>query len=813
MGLGRARPLCCFCWMLVLSSAVCLRFDHWRLSLALTAVALLVLVIASVLAWRAKDRSVRRARGWYVAFLAFAVLLGSGLVSARQGMDARRNQVYAETEPIMQAVVLSAEHYGSFSTAYTVRLESLDEQSFSGKAYLQCAFTSALQPGDRVSAQAVLRPLQEMQTAQQYLADGCRWYIELADETQIRSVSSTGSWEHPLLYIRLLATRLQRSLSLRLQQSMDRNAGALCAALLLGDRTSLDGQITLHFRRSGVSHLLALSGMHLSLIMAVVSWLLTRLRLPYRLRLPTLCVVALGYLLLTGCSISTMRAAAMLLLLQCAKLFGREADGLTSLSLFFAVCVACEPYMLYDIALWLTSLAVAVPIAILPALQELGKREVKPSSSRMLSLWRWLSQRLLTPLGISLLCTLILLLPMWLTFGEISYLSPVATFLLTLPVTLILTLGVFWLLLAPLAAWTVAAFWQGYLAAGMERVADATLELVERGSALPNMLLSLRYASLRVIMPLLAIVLVSCLLSRLRRRSMAILLSVCLILGTVSVAAEMAHTRDSLQCRYVTAGNSEILWLADGESNVLCDFTDGSYRCYARLLQEGLDAGHTEIDTMILTHYHGKHLSMLERLSAAVCIRRLYLPLSMELCPPDKAADDEGVARKLLDFAEKQEIEVTFYEPTRSYTLDESFVITGLQYAMLQRSAHPALVLCLRHDGRTVSFIGSAFAEGEPTDAFARDTLADSEIAVFGAHGPLTKAEFSLDRWSDTLQHVVVRQEVGTYFVPNRATLAALLGAQCSSVCKTEDGVTVAFCLPGESKDETRHIIRSWWKE
>ena len=651
MGLGRARPLCCFCWMLVLSSAVCLRLGHWRSCLALSLIAAIGALLGCLFAIRFEKRDARRARAWYVAFLALAVLLGSGPVSVRQAAQEHRNQVYANTEPVMRAVVVSVEHAGSFSTGYTVRLESLNDKAFSGKAYLQCDFTSTLQLGDRVTLQGVLQPLPGLQTGQQYLTDGCRWYIELTEADQIRSVRATTFGEHPMLSVRLAAARLQSTLSLRLQQTMEREEGALCAALLLGDRTSLDGDITLQFRRSGVSHLLALSGMHLSMIMLLVSWLLTYTRMPYRWRLLMMCVIAVGYVLLTGCSISTVRAAAMLLMLQLAKLLGREADGLTSLSLFFAINVVCEPYIIYDLALWLTSLAVAVPIAIVPALQELRHREREVAQAHIAKLGRWLTQKLLTPLGISFLCTLILLVPIWLTYGEVSWLSPVATLLLTVPVGIVLGLGLFWLILTPFFGWSVASFWQGYLAAGMERAAELTLDVVEYGSALQNPLISLRYASMKIVMPLLAIVLVTCLLSRLKRRYMAILLTLCLVLGGVSVAAEAVKLEDDLQGRYITTGNSEILWLADGDHNVLCDFTDGSYRPYAKLLQEGLDAGHTAIDTLILTHYHGKHVSMLERLSAQVRVRTLYLPLSMEACPPEKAADDEGIARKLMTLA------------------------------------------------------------------------------------------------------------------------------------------------------------------
>ena len=111
---------------------------------------------------------------------------------------------------------------------------------------------------------------------------------------------------------------------------------------------------------------------------------------------------------------------------------------------------------------------------------------------------------------------------------------------------------------------------------------------------------------------------------------------------------------------------------------------------------------------------------------------------------------------------------------------------------------HPALAFCLRYRGeRTLSYLGSAFAEQPTIDAFARDCMAGSEAVILGAHGPLTKAEFSVERWSDTLQQVIVRQEsAGEYLLSNEATLAAFADAALVGVSKKEEGVTVSFTLP-----------------
>jgi hypothetical protein len=86
-------------------------------------------------------------------------------------------------------------------------------------------------------------------------------------------------------------------------------------------------------------------------------------------------------------------------------------------------------------------------------------------------------------------------------------------------------------------------------------------------------------------------------------------------------------------------------------------------------------------------------------------------------------------------------------------------------------------------------------------------------MVILGAHGPLTKAEFSVDRWSEGVKHLVVRQEVGAYFASNDATLKALAGAQCVSVGKKKDGISLSFSLPSVSARHAVHKNLPWRKE
>ena len=334
----------------------------------------------------------------------------------------------------------------------------------------------------------------------------------------------------------------------------------------------------------------------------------------------------------------------------------------------------------------------------------------------------------------------------------------------------------------------------------MERIAEVTLDIAAYFSSWTDPLLSLRYASLSVLIPAFAVVLCLVLLAKLKRRYMALLLSIGMVVGCVSVAAEIKEADGTLQVRYVTSGNSELLWLGDTEENVLCDFSDGSYSAYATLLQEGLPAGHTEIDALLLTHYHSRHVATLERLMSSVRVRTLYLPLTMNLCAPEKAAEDEGIARKLQQLALARDVEVVFYDVARTYALWEDLSLVGLQYAMIDRSAHPTVAAAFRYaDGAVLTFAGAAFAESLSSDPFVRDCIADSEAVVLGAHGPLTKHAFAIDRWDEGLQTVLLHTEsAGGYLDANEGTLAAFSDAQCITLTSSKEGQIVQFSLRDE---------------
>ncbi|MBP5662146.1 MAG: ComEC/Rec2 family competence protein [Clostridia bacterium] len=119
-------------------------------------------------------------------------------------------------------------------------------------------------------------------------------------------------------------------------------------AMITGDRGPVDAQTYAAFTETGTAHLLAVSGLHISVLLGAVLLLLRRLPIRPVFYLAPLAVFLAFYCLLTGLSPSVLRAALMMLLLLCASAFGTRYDPLNALSLAGLLILSVNPFRLFD---------------------------------------------------------------------------------------------------------------------------------------------------------------------------------------------------------------------------------------------------------------------------------------------------------------------------------------------------------------------------------------------------------------------------------------------------------------------------------
>lgn len=140
------------------------------------------------------------------------------------------------------------------------------------------------------------------------------------------------------------------------------DALATVVAMGAGERSQMSGELRRAYSRSGLSHLLAVSGLHVGIVFMLVNALLHLVPL---LRHGNLwrCIVAVGaiwlYTALCGSAPSAVRAAAMFTVLQAGIAFSRERVGLNTLATAGVAMLVCAPNLLFDTGFRLSFLAVA----------------------------------------------------------------------------------------------------------------------------------------------------------------------------------------------------------------------------------------------------------------------------------------------------------------------------------------------------------------------------------------------------------------------------------------------------------------------
>jgi len=149
-----------------------------------------------------------------------------------------------------------------------------------------------------------------------------------------------------------------------LGKGMPMREAALARGFVLGEDEAVDSTTTEDFRRSGLSHLLAVSGQNVALLALLAMPLLAALGMPLRTRLVWILGLIAVYVPLAGAGPSIQRAGIMGALSVLATLAGRRASRLYALAVAAAVLLVLEPGIAADVG-WQLSFAAVLGILLL----------------------------------------------------------------------------------------------------------------------------------------------------------------------------------------------------------------------------------------------------------------------------------------------------------------------------------------------------------------------------------------------------------------------------------------------------------------
>ncbi|MCC5915347.1 MAG: DNA internalization-related competence protein ComEC/Rec2 [Balneolaceae bacterium] len=224
-----------------------------------------------------------------------------------------------------------------------------------------------------------------------------------------------------------------------IDELFDPERAPMAKALFLGHKEDLDPELRTSFSRSGLSHVMAVSGLHVGFVVAPF-WLIIPLFWQYRFGkiagITILTLLLVGYAGLTGFTPSVCRASLMAWFLTCAKLFHKARNSINLTAAAATILLLINPHQLFEVGFQLSFGAVISIFLVMPQFQ------------------RWMmnrgKNRLLTALVSVILISVVVqagLYPILINrFGEFSIIGPLANALvvpllsLAVPVGLAVTL-------------------------------------------------------------------------------------------------------------------------------------------------------------------------------------------------------------------------------------------------------------------------------------------------------------------------------------------------------------------------------------
>ena len=203
-------------------------------------------------------------------------------------------------------------------------------------------------------------------------------------------------------------------------------------ALVTGDNSMISPALRIAFTKSGTSHVVAVSGMHIAVLTGVVLMLLKG-----RSGIILSTILVLLFTFLTGAPPSVLRAAVMFLIAMAAKFFHTEPDTLSAYGAALLFLVVRDPYVVGDIGFVLTFLSTLGILLFCKPMTELVSKHLP----QHYILRKALTYFVVLPFCCTISAQLFTMPVVALAFGNISLVAPLANLVVPLMVTLLLPIG------------------------------------------------------------------------------------------------------------------------------------------------------------------------------------------------------------------------------------------------------------------------------------------------------------------------------------------------------------------------------------
>ena len=621
-----------------------------------------------------------------------------------------------------------------------------------------------LRPGQTVTAQVKFQDAARLRedTITNFTSQGVFLLAYQRGEDAVYGEGSAGS-------PRWWPARAARAMQDHVAELFDGDEAAFLSAILTGDTSGLSEEARSDLSEAGLSHILAVSGMHCGFLMTLIL-LVTgrhRRRLLAALALPILVF----YTILTGASPSVVRACIMVLFVLAAPLFQRDSDPPTTLSAALFLILLANPFAAASISLQLSFGAMAGLLWLTPRIQDLLLGEKSRGK-----VYRLLASSLSATVG-----AMVFTVPLCAVyFGSLVLISPVSNLLCLTASSAVFMLG----LLAVLASflWLPLGAVIGFLPALLTKYILWT----------SGVLASLPYHAVYLTNPYLKYWLVFLyglfaaayfLRPRARRKYAGATVLAAMSLAVTVWLGAPHYTRSGLDAYVLDVGQGQCVVVTSGSARAMidCGGTKDPGDTAATYVQS---LGRSRLDLLILTHYHNDHaggvLELLERVKVGAIVA------------PDVDPDSD-LRQAIAARAAQLDIPMHYITENTDLTLGKAEITLYAPVTGGGDSNEQCLSVLCQANGWEALLTGDMPLETEEL-LVAREDLPQVDLLVAGHHGSKYATSETLLAAVDP-DAVAISVGYNNYGHPTPETLGRIQ-AQGAAVYRTDYEGHIIFTAP-----------------
>ena len=243
-----------------------------------------------------------------------------------------------------------------YGKIYKVQIEEITQNGKEIKAakkniYIQENKTKIkLQYGDIIEVKG---KYEEPESRRNYKGFDYKLYLKTKNilgtlkSTNIKKVSH--KIENPIEYIESKSIKLSENLKQKANNILPQEIASIFIGIILGDTTEISEEVIENFRNANMSHILAVSGMHMSYLILLATQIIGKIvgkKQSYYISI----ILIIEYMFLTGFSASIIRAGIMGIILISSKIFYKNNDVLTNIAISALIILLKNPYTILDLS-------------------------------------------------------------------------------------------------------------------------------------------------------------------------------------------------------------------------------------------------------------------------------------------------------------------------------------------------------------------------------------------------------------------------------------------------------------------------------